>query len=263
MVAPHKHCPLMRNSGLFGVLVLLFLQACQPQGDGTLSGTESSSPYFPLEVGSSWTYRMDSVIYDPLGSAQPRDTSISFLREEITDTFRTPAGLTYVLERSFCYDTLLPWVYQKTIGISREPQSGRILWNEDGRIQILTLDPVFTGLTWDGTAFFDPLIVIPIYGENMQPFKSWSYQVLEKGVSRSTEEADYSDILVIQQANDENLIERRYSQTWHQRDVGLVYRHMMILDTQCGGMPADCAGIPWEDKAEKGYILHQTLIDHK
>ncbi|MCF8237071.1 MAG: hypothetical protein K9I85_02865 [Saprospiraceae bacterium] len=219
---------------------------------------ESGEDYLPLSFGRSWTYQIDSVIYDPLGSAQPVDTVSTYLQEVITDTFSTTAGLTFVMNQYTQTDTTLPWIYLKTIGISREQD--RLLWNEENRILIKFLYPLYTGLSWDGTAFFDPYLQVPIYGELMQPFKSWSFKILGKQEQHQVGSHDWDQVLRIQQADDENLIERRFSQEWYQKNVGLVYKRMYILDTQCGGEPALCAGIPWEEKAEKGYILTQTLL---
>ena len=46
-------------------------------------------------------------------------------------------------------------------------------------------------------------------------------------------------------------------------NVGLVYRELAGLDTQCGGNPGDCIDIPWEQKAEKGFIVRQTLLEFR
>ncbi len=221
---------------------------------------EEGTSYFPLAIGRSWTYQVDSVIYDPLGSLYPVDTVQSFIRESVQDSFSTPAGITYVILREGRRDSLNSWEYQKTIGVSHEQH--QLLWQEDGRILIKLIFPVYNGMTWDGTAYFDPFVQIPIYGETMQPFKSWSFGLLGKQENHQVGPFIMDHVLRIRQADDENLIERRFSEEWYQDGIGLIYKKMMILDTQCGGNPGDCAGIPWEEKAEKGYILNQILIGY-
>jgi hypothetical protein len=66
-------------------------------------------------------------------------------------------------------------------------------------------------------------------------------------------------VVTVQNADSENLIELRLAHEKYARGVGLVYRELWILDTQC---IEDCIGMTWEQKAEKGFILKQTLIDH-
>lgn len=221
---------------------------------------EEGTSYLPLTMGRTWTYQIDSVIYDPLGSAQPVDTVSGYIRETVQDSFSTPSGITYVLYREGRPDTASNWVYQKTIGVSRE--QNQLLWQEDGRILIKFAYPIYNGMNWDGTAYFDPFVQIPIYGETMQPFKSWSFALLGKQETQQVGPFLWNHVLRIQQADDENLIERRLSEEWYQDGIGLIYRNMMILDTQCGGNPGNCAGIPWQEKAEKGYILKQILIGY-
>ncbi len=253
--------PMTSSRYLLGILLGLSLLMWQCTADPLFPpvNAESGEDYLPLSVGRSWTYQVDSVVYDPLGSAQLVDTVYSYLREVITDTFSTPSGLTYVMNQYSRTDTLLPWTYLKTIGISREKD--RLLWNEENRILIKFLYPLYQGLAWDGTAFFDPYVQLPIYGELMQPFKGWSFVIAGQQEQVQLGPYEWDQVLRIQQADDENLIERRYSQEWYQKNVGLIHKRMIILDTQCGGQPANCAGIPWEEKAEKGYILTQTLIE--
>ena len=53
--------------------------------------------------------------------------------------------------------------------------------------------------------------------------------------------------------------EFKLSEEKYAKGVGLIYRAMKILDTQC---IIDCQFLEWEDKAEKGYILTQQIIDY-
>lgn len=251
---------MVRSNLIFLFIVLLACLFCSCTSDpfSPPLEVEDGMDYMPLSIGRSWTYQVDSVIYDPLGSVQTIDTVSAYIREVIADSFSTPAGLTYVLFRYSRREITDNWTLEKTIGVSAEPQ--RLLWQEEGRTLVKLVFPVYNGMSWDGTALFDPYVQIPIYGENMQPFKNWSFALLGKQEHHQVGPFDWHKVMRIQQADDENLIERRFSEEWYEQGVGLVFRRMMILDTQCGGNPGNCAGIPWEEKAEKGYILNQVLV---
>jgi hypothetical protein len=242
------------------LLSLLALGGCRGEALFEPRDAEEGQEYFPFGPGRSWTWQVDSVIYDPVGLNGPVDTVRSWLREAVVDSISGPAGLSYVIHRFTRRDTLLPWVWTRSVLVS--PESGRLLWNEDNLTFIKVLHPLYTGMSWQGTAFFDPLIQMPIFGETMQPFKSWSSRILAKGQPVTHHQKHWPDVLEIRHADSENLLERRYCLEQWQRGAGLVYRRMEILDTQCGGIPADCAGQPWALKAEKGYILEQHLIEH-
>jgi hypothetical protein len=66
-------------------------------------------------------------------------------------------------------------------------------------------------------------------------------------------------VLTVREADSENLIELRRSRVKYAKGIGLVYRELWVLDTQC---IEQCDGKPWEEKAEKGFILSQTITAH-
>lgn len=243
------------------LLLCILLSACKGTDPIVPDTVVQAKDFLPLEEGRSWTWAVDSVIYDPIGSAQTVDTVHAFLKEEVVDVFPSNGMVGYILHRSMRRDSGEPWVFQKAI--LAFPEEGRILWSEDNLVFMRLLDPLRLDLQWNGTALFDPLVQMPIYGELMQPFKGWSSVVKGLGGSLGHGTGQWDDVLTISQADKENLLERRFCLEAYQRGVGMVYRRMMILDTQCKGFPANCDGVPWEMKAEKGYILDQRLISYE
>ncbi len=87
-------------------------------------------------------------------------------------------------------------------------------------------------------------------------FKGWEYQVLEAGVPDTISGTPFPQVATIRQANMENFIELRFAREKYARGTGLIERELQILDTQ---QITDT--IPWEEKAEKGFILYQRLIE--
>ncbi len=245
---------------LFALMLLLFF-SCQQDPLIDPVDSENGSDFFPFAMGKSWLWEVDSVIYDPFGSVKPVDTLKAYIRETVTDTFVTAAGMVFVIDRYFSRDSLQGWIYTKTFSVTQ--QDDRLIWNEDNLILIKAIHPIYTGLAWDGTVFFDPLIKLPIAGELMQPFKGWAFLVLGKRESLNVAGKLWTDVLTIRQVDTENLLERRFSVEYYQRGVGMIFRKMEILDTQCNGNPVACDGISWPLKAEKGYILEQRLLTYQ
>ncbi|MEL6865958.1 MAG: hypothetical protein AAFP19_16145, partial [Bacteroidota bacterium] len=66
----------------------------------------------------------------------------------------------------------------------------------------------------------------------------------------------FDSVATIYQADNENAIELRYSIEKYARNIGLVYREMRILDTQA------IVDDPWEEKAQKGFIIRQQITRH-
>jgi hypothetical protein len=67
----------------------------------------------------------------------------------------------------------------------------------------------------------------------------------------------FDKVIVINQAAEENLLELRRVTEKYAAGIGLISNEMQILDSQ-----AAASGAPWRKKAQKGFILHQSLIEY-
>ena len=118
---------------------------------------------------------------------------------------------------------------------------------------------------WDGNLWIDKEREIEIAGERIRPFKNWDYSVDSIDVICQIGQFTFDSTLVITEADDNNVIERRFSRAWYAKHIGLVKKEQWILDSQyCNQIPipTDCTSIPWEQKAEKGYILRQVVLEY-
>ena len=117
--------------------------------------------------------------------------------------------------------------------------------------------------TWNGNQLFsDENVIITVRGETLELFKNWTSSVIDNNVREVINNQTFDDVLIIHHADYENNIERRFVEEKYARNIGLISKTMFILDTQCNGNLANCLGIPWEDKAEKGFILHKRIKAH-
>jgi hypothetical protein len=224
--------------------------------------------YYPLEIGRSWTYQVDSVIYQPGIGRVEKDSSLSFLRETIVDTTTTLTGeLQYIVERYYRPDDQTPWRVARVFTRSRSETQA--FQTEDNLRFIKMPFPVERGKRWDGHLFFDETREFPVGGEFLAIFLNWDYTV--GGVNESFEVAghSYSDVLTIRQADyTEPFDIGRIAQEKYARDIGLIYREWFIADSQCdyccaGNTGGPCQAVPWEDRAEQGFYLKQTLISYE
>lgn len=218
--------------------------------------------YFPLEIGKYLEYEADSIIYDPSAGGTEVLVSKTFVREEIIDTLRSNAGdLRFIVERSERSDTAQAWEVKRLLWLSRDETQA--IRNEDNLQFISMVFPVEKGVAWNGNLFFDENLIIAVAGESIEMFKSWSYEFRSHGAAFNEEGLSFLDVVEVSMADNENLIERRYAREIYARDIGLVYRELLILDTQCevccNNDFALCESLPWEQKAEKGFILRQTI----
>ena len=238
---------------LLWCLLVLSVVSCKTEEDNF--SIDSGEDYFPLAIGQTWIYEMDSTIYDPNG-ASIINQSITQMRETIVDTLTDAAGNTlYKLEQFTRDSSDANWQIKNvyTTGIVNN-QAQR---TEENLKFIKLAFPLRENQSWDGNLFFDEFTIVKIAGESIEMFKNWNYRLREFAVADTIGGMNFDEVMVIEQANNENSIELRRAQEKYAKGIGLVYRELYILDTQC---IADCEGQTWEEKAEKGMILKQTLI---
>lgn len=212
--------------------------------------------YFPLELGQRMIYQVDSIIYDTTGTGIIIDTSITYLQEEIvaelTDNTGQPLYRIEISEKKELGD---PWQIRSVYAAQRTDQAA--YRTEENLRFIKMIFPLERNSPWDGNRFFDATVNVVVAGETIEMFKNWEYQIIEIGEPGQVGQFVFDQITTISQADDENLIELRYSQEKYAKGIGLVYKEMRILDTQ-----NISETLPWEEKAQKGFILRQTLIEH-
>lgn len=259
--------PDMKALNRFFYVVLglsLGLGACDNPPDIPLKplNVEEQYAYFPLQPGQYVEYMLDSIVYDfGAGNATIRDTARCLVRELVADTLRDNTGqLFYTVERYERKNEFDPWVLKTINRIGRTPtQAIRV----DQNLRFLPMIfPMDRRSEWDGNVWIDVDYEIEIAGERMRPFNNWAYEVDSIDVPQLVGGFAFDSVLVITEADDNNVIERRLSKSWYAKNVGLVRREQWILDSQyCNQSPTppDCATKPWEEKAEKGYILLQTV----
>ena len=88
--------------------------------------------YFPLEVGRSWEYEVDSIIYDPVVGGTAVDSFRTFIRESVVDTLLDNTGeVLYRVERYYRRSDTLAWQIEKCLpspGMSSAPPAPRTIF---------------------------------------------------------------------------------------------------------------------------------------
>lgn len=241
----------------FTLITLTFLfQSCGETSDVPI---DFGYDYFPLEVGKYMVYDVDSVIYDITTGSPSVTTNVLQVREEITESFEDNEGRTvFRLERAERRNANFEWsVKDVWTTTATDRQAERV---EENLRFIKLVFPVSTETTpWNGNKFIDENTVISVAGESISIFKNWLYEYRTEDEAVEVGGQTYNDVATVYQADEENLIELRLSMEQYARGVGMIYREMKILDTQC---ISACTGQTWEEKAEKGFIIRQTLREH-
>ncbi len=129
--------------------------------------------------------------------------------------------------------------------------------------------PLQEDTEWDGNAFINESTSIVVGGETIELFIDFEYKVLSINEEEEVNGETFSDVITIQNADNfdplspaetQNKLERRMIIEKYAKDIGLIYRRHLIVDTQC--LEPACDDLSWEEKAEKGYSMEMFLVDH-
>lgn len=245
----------------FFVSTMIFLSSCS---EGTVTedyDLDFGYDYYPLEVGKYLIYKTDSTTFNIGGGGVEILESSTFVKEEIIGiTLDNEGDTTYIIERFKRLSLDEDW--QITDVWTTKMTDRNVERTEENVKLVKMVFPLQEGVDFDATLFVDPTTTFTVAGENLEVYKDWNSEVLAVGATETIEGTTYNDVATISYADDENLIEKRYARSQYARGIGLVFREDWILDTQCGGDLAGCEFIPWEEKAEKGYIIKQVLLEH-
>ncbi len=234
------------------ILILFVVWSCKPKPDPFQP--EDQSDFFPLAIGQERIYELDSIVFD-LNAPQRVDTAHFFWKEVVSDTFRDAAeGLWYSVQRYRRDADTLPWAFVESLAAAQD--AGRALWQEDNLRFIKLVFPFDEFTFWDGNAYIPQGVNIVVGGETLQAFDNWNYRIESLAEADTIQNRIYGQVVKVREAEDENLISLRQAESYYARGIGLVWRSWSILDTQ----QLD-GEVPWEEKAEKGFILRQWLIE--
>jgi hypothetical protein len=238
-------------------LSILFFSIISCGENVTETFEQKGKAYYPLAIGKSITYNIDSVIYFPQGNGVVKiDTTYWQFREDIVDTFSGKDGsLQYKIERSERRKGTSKWTVGKVLSASINAQN--VMRNEDNLRYVKFPITFIEKTTWDGNAFNDPSVKFEIASQLLEPFsKKWDYQIESFGKSETIGGKVFDDVLTVVAKTDPKILtETRTSIEKYAKGVGLVSREFKILDTQ----KLD-GNIAWEKKADKGVIIRQVFV---
>jgi hypothetical protein len=244
------------------IFFILIIAACSNDNTTEQIEIDFGYDYYPLEVGKYIIYDVDSIVYDPVVGGTLIDTNSYQIQEIIVDTLIDNSGRTvYKIHFQTRKDATESWELKMVYTAVKTTIA--LVKTEDNLPFTKLIFPLKDTAKWAGNRLFnDENRIVTVRGETLEIFRNWESIVSSIGTNQTVGNQNFSDIVTIQHANDENLIERRFVEEKYARSVGLIEKKIMVLDTQCGGNLSNCEGLSWEEKAEKGFILKMTINDY-
>lgn len=209
--------------------------------------------YQPLTLGKYWEYKMDSILYDTLRMTT-RDTTTSYYKEEIKDSSRNTYGdLVYSVDVFYRKNLSDGWdLIGSNFFIKDAYQLTKV---EAGLRFIKLIFPAQLNRFWNGNSQINDNTIIKIKGEEFEAYKNWKYYYSLFNASEKILNVTYNKTCTVQEADDENKYEKRFSLVKYAFNVGMIYREQKFLATELYD-----GKIPFEDRAQRGVIVKQYLI---
>lgn len=245
------------NYVLAAICAILTLAACKEE-------TEYIEPinfeYSPIDSGKYIVYQVDSILYNDYDRTV--DTHSYFMRYEFGREELDAKGESLHRYEQYVKQALSDeWRLMQVFAAKNIGNQLHII--QDNQRIIRLSYPVKENKTWDGLPYIRRDTSIEIPGGNINLYKDWgNFSYKESHTPFSINNLSFDNTVLVVQADSENNIERRYSVERYAKGVGLIEKEMWILDTQCDGNIANCINTPWQEKAEKGFILRQRIIEH-
>ncbi|NJC25028.1 hypothetical protein [Neolewinella antarctica] len=244
------------------LLTALIIFACDDETADPVD-LAADQNYFPLELNRSLIYDQDSIVVRRSTTRFTQyDTARAQVRETLVEQFTAGDGQQeYRGERWQRADESSPWRFVQTYTVTRSATAARR--NEDNLTFTKLVFPIRAGRNWDGNKAFDETIELLVGGQFLDVYNFWNYRYGPGPIDTTYNGIPVTDVWTVEQADVDNSIEFRQAYERYAPGIGLVERFLDARHTQavrcCNRDFAIANDLSWDEKAEKGFILHQRL----
>lgn len=216
--------------------------------DTNTKTVDFSYTYFPLEEGHFVTYKVDSISYNDFFNPVLVTKSTFYIKEVVADEFVDLQGRkSRRIERFKKINLNDDWqvynVYYATITATTAEKI------EENQRFIKLIFPIAEEKQWLGNNFINPI-------NELLYLKNWNYTMSNIHQPKSIGALSFDSTLVVLQQYDSSAINITTSVEQYATNVGLIYKELRVLASQ------NNFNLPWEERAEQGYIFRMTIVDY-
>lgn len=237
------------------LLVLLAVALFSCKRDGSLA-PDMGYNYFPDKVGTYVVYNVDSIYY----TSELADTFKFQIKEKIESVFNDIQGRpTMRIERYIKYynDTIpysaMNWTLRDVWAANRTATTAEKVEENERFIKLAF--PVKKNQSWDGNA--------------QNTYGQWNYTYSYYDLPRTINSVVYDSVLEVKQKDDLTLINKRYYIERYARNVGMVYKQVIDVESQPNGIHPDSTNLlaqfysqPILQRVDDGVILTMYVVEH-
>lgn len=239
----------MQKSLRYCILILCsaIIFSCKNETDNVV--LDFGYNYIPTDSGHYVIYKGDSTIYDDFFNPIKITHVSFFLKEKIQSHFIDNLGrVADRIERYIRFSESDPWQLMNVWYQVVTPTSAERV--EDNLRYVKLIFPMYVGDEWYGNKFITEQI--PFI--EPQFYFPWKYKITEKDVPYTNSFTTFDSTVTILHVYDSTAINKTYSLEKYARNVGMVYKELWVVKGQTN------IGLPWDERAEKGFILTLQAI---
>lgn len=231
--------------------IFLVFFACKK---GEVAYVDLGYDYQPLEVGFWVEYKVDSIFFDDFTSSV--DTYNYYRREYIESDFTDLNGdVNYRLEQSIKLEENDAWVISY-VGSYRRNAINLQKVEYDLRFIKFVFPPMLEK-SWQGHYYINTINEPSL--EYLDRIRyNWEYKYTTVNEPLNLGGFSFENTSEIIQIDEENLFEKKFSKEIYAKNVGLISKEMLILETQ-----APPSGVTFIERAQKGFIVKYTIVNFK
>lgn len=185
--------------------------------------------YYPLQVGNSYTYRLDSTVYLAFGTTI---ATISYIaKDSVVSAYNDNTGRASYLVYRYLTDTLMKAAYAYSSAYSILPTGKTIEVTDDNNLHFINLvQPITAGTAWLGNAYIDTKSITT----DLAYMDNWNYTyqnintpftVLKGSIDSTVTVLGIDEIRPDDRSFDPQYFKQRdYSEEVYAKGVGLIYK---------------------------------------
>lgn len=219
--------------------------------------------YYPLQVGKTFTYRLDSIL--PFNFGTSLTTKYYLAKDSIESQFSDAQGRPSYRIWRFVRDTLAtqPWRYTSTYVATIDNNQKWIEYVDNNLRFVALRQPITEGFSWKGNSFIDTRSG----GSPVQFMDDWNYTYQDIDQPYTVKKGKFDSTISVLQVDEVSppgpfnpcfYQQTNYSKEVYAKGVGLIYKEFLHKTWNISG--GNCSGGFWTDDS---YGVKLNLVDYK
>lgn len=210
----------------FLLLPILIISSCKKEIQQITS--EPISSYYPLKIGNSISYKLDSTVYINFGTEKKVR---SYVVKEVVDSMITDnLGRNSYKIRKKVRNNIDTSIWEDFSSYLVTYHDKRLMLVENNQRYLKLIEPIRNNIEWNGNSYINT-----ISNPELQYLNQWKYYYTDVGIPFASSIMTFSETISVMQQNDilgdtsnmDFYFELNYAKEVYAKGIGLVYKNFI------------------------------------